>query len=194
MTQKGPDLAKALVSPMPLHLPFPVPSLFAWVIGMVLAWALLLFVGYVLQDSAAGRWVRLVVPAYLAQSVVILLILLLHTGAAPIFSITTPDLLIGLLWGAAVNGWMLLLWFCLVFRWQFAEAEPRSPLVRPTSIRNNTSLRQARSRPTSNTAPSYSIAGNTPKTTRARKSLPKRKRLKSHTSARSQASVTKCFR
>lgn len=177
MTKKAPDLAKTLVSPIPFHLPFSVPSLFACVVGMIVAWALLLLLAQLLRDTVMGRWVLFVVPISLIQAMAFLLLTLIYTSA-PIVSVTMRDMLIGLLWGAAFDGLILLLWFCLIFRWQCADRETRSPLFRPTVIRKNMSSRPVvRLRPTRNTEPRYRITGNKPMRTRARKSLPKRRRL-----------------
>ena len=175
MTPKAPDLAKALVSPMPLHLSVSVPSLFAWAVGMIVTWALLLLLAQLLRDTVMGRLLLFVVPVYLIQGLAFLLIMLIYTGTPSIVRVTMRNMLIGFAWGAAFDALIAIFWLCLIFRWQCADRETRSPLFRPTVIRKNMSSRPVvRLRPTRNTEPRYRITGNKPMRTRARKSLPKR--------------------
>lgn len=185
---------RALVSPMPIHLPFPVPSLFALVVGMVLAWGLLLLLGFALRDTAMGKRLLRVVPTSLIASSILLLLLVIHTGAPLILSVTLRDLLIGVVWGAAFDvlllPWLWLMfpgqdedsvsplkrsckptdWFSLLSHGQDEDLEPRSPLFGQTVVRHTTSRRWAR-RPTKKTqAYSRPTPARSPK-----KSLPKRK-------------------
>ncbi|GCE32079.1 hypothetical protein KDA_75630 [Dictyobacter alpinus] len=109
------DIAKALVKPMPLDLPFPTPSILAWEIGIVVVCVIIIVFRRFLIRTEAGRWLLsfLRINLHFAGIFLLLTLLSLTPMASLMLSTlnigaTLRDLGVGLVWGIGFDVLMIL--------------------------------------------------------------------------------------